>query len=398
MTEHRAQRFLGLISGTSADGVDAALLRIAPATLSNPAQADPTGTALASAPTPVMQVEASLTRPYPAALRSAVLQLCQPGDNELDRLGELDRALGEVFAQTALGLLAQQGLEPADVCAIGSHGQTVRHRPARGETGRFGFSLQIGDPHTIAERTGITTVADFRRRDVAAGGEGAPLVPAFHQACFAVPGERRAVLNLGGIANLTLLDGEQLLGGFDTGPANALLDHWAERHLGTPCDYGGAWAAQGQIIPTLLEQMLGDPYFQRRGPRSTGREDFNPQWLGQWQQLLEAHAAADVQATLAEFSAKCIALALAAEAFDPHTLLVCGGGVHNTDLLHRLRANLTGNTRVCSCAEEGMDPDAVEAAAFAWLAYRCLRGQSGNAPQATGAVGARILGAICPAA
>jgi anhydro-N-acetylmuramic acid kinase len=385
------ERFVGLISGTSADGIDAALLRISSPT-AQPAGAEPGASSALT-----MEVEASLTRAYPAAMRSAVLALFQPGDNEIDRLGELDRALGEAFAETALSLLARQGLAPADVRAIGSHGQTVRHRPGRGEPGRLGFTLQIGDPHTIAERTGITTVADFRRRDVAAGGEGAPLVPAFHRACFAVAGERRAVLNLGGIANLTLLDGEQLLAGFDTGPANALLDHWAERHLGTPCDRGGAWAAQGRVIPELLDQMLSDPYFQRRGPRSTGREHFNSQWLYQWAPLLDTHAAVDVQATLAELSAKSIAQALAAATFNPHTVLVCGGGVHNADLLERLRANLAWGPRVCSCAEAGMDPDALEAAAFAWLAYRCLSGQSGNAPQVTGAAGERILGAICHA-
>lgn len=345
-----------------------------------------------------MQVEASLTHPFTPSQRAAIRELCAPGDDEIARLGELDRELGEVFADAAMALLERANIPASQVRAIGSHGQTVRHASARTGAGARGYSLQIADPHTIAERTGITTVADFRRRDIAAGGEGAPLVPAFHQACFARAQERRVILNLGGIANVTLLAGDALLGGFDTGPANTLLDHWAERHLGQPCDVDGAWAAQGQPLQSLLARMLAEePYFARSGPRSTGRELFNARWLERWQDEIGAARAVDIQATLAELSAQSIARALQAEGFLADTLLVCGGGVHNTDLLARLRRALPAGTRVCSTAEEGLDPDAIEAAAFAWLAHRCLHGEAGNSPQVTGARGARILGAICPA-
>jgi anhydro-N-acetylmuramic acid kinase len=364
------ERYLGLMSGTSADGVDAALLHC---------------------DGPSMTLEATLCVPLAPELRAAINDLCSSGADEVERLGRLDRELGAAFAAAALRLLAEAGVTPDAVRAIGSHGQTVRHRP----DGDPAFTLQIGDPNTIAEITGITTVGDFRRRDIAAGGEGAPLAPAFHRARFACAGRRRAIVNIGGIANATLLDGERLLGGFDTGPGNTLLDHWARENLGRPLDAGGAWAAGGRPIDALLTRCQGDPYFQRRGPRSTGRETFSPAWLQAQLADLADLAPRDVQATLAELTARTIVGALQRAGFAAEDIYVCGGGAHNADLLRRLRA-AAQPAQVGTTAELGIDPDWVEAAAFAWLARQTVHGLAGNAPAVTGAAGERVLGAIYP--
>ena len=313
-----------------------------------------------------------------------------PGDSDaIDELGALDSELGELFAAAALDLLTAHGLPPESVRAIGSHGQTLRHRPRADRP----FTLQVGDPNIIAARTGAVVVADFRRRDMALGGQGAPLAPAFHQAVFGHPAERRAVLNLGGVANLTLLAPGEAVTGFDTGPANGLMDTWARRHLGRPFDHNGAWAAGGTISPPLLEALLAHPFLALPPPKSTGPEDFTPAWLDALIGPAGNPAPRDVQATLCEFTAATVAGALADA--PPQCLIACGGGVHNGHLLARLAARLPGTTVTVSSAH-GVDPDHVEAAAFAWLAARTLAGLPGNLPTVTGAARPAVLGAVWP--
>lgn len=362
--------FLGLISGTSADGIDAALLAF-----------DADGRP---------QLLAARTTPYRPELRAEVLRVSQADAGiDLDAYGALDSALGEAFAEAALGLLAATGIDAAAVAAIGSHGQTLRHRPRAPHR----FTLQAGDPHVIAERTGCTVVADFRRRDVAAGGEGAPLMPAFHAAVLGDAGEARAVLNLGGIGNLSLLAPGLPVRGFDTGPANGLMDAWCLHHTGAAYDREGRWAASGRVLPGLLERCLADPWLALPAPKSSGRDQFHTGWLQQ--HLAGDEAAHDVQATLLEFSARSITAALRASQPGTRRLLVCGGGVHNQALMARLAA-LLPELRVESTAAHGLDPDAMEAAGFAWLARQTLTGLPGNRPEVTGAEGLRVLGAIIP--
>ncbi|GGA82604.1 anhydro-N-acetylmuramic acid kinase [Arenimonas soli] len=357
--------FLGLISGTSADGIDAALVRFEPAA----------------------RVLFGRTYPLPPDLLEDVLRLSQADAQlSLDDVGRLDTRLGQAFAQAALRALADAGVAAADVTAIGSHGQTLRHDPR----GPAPFTQQLGDASVIAETTGITTVADFRRRDVAAGGQGAPLMPAFHAAVLRDPGEDRAVLNLGGIANLSLMPGQGEVRGFDTGPANGLMDAWCLAHLRQPYDRDGAFAARGQVDPALLATLLADPWFALPPPKSTGRDQFQLQWL---QAQLDGQSPADVQATLCELSAATVAAALLREMPACRRLLACGGGVHNPELMRRLAARLPGVT-VASTASVGIDPDFVEAAGFAWLARETLAGRPGNLPAVTGARGPRVLGAI----
>ncbi len=364
--------FLGLISGTSADGIDAALVRF------------DAGIALLAA----------RTFAYPAALRERLLALMHNDHLAVDAFGELDAEVGETFAAAALELLREAGIAPGEVTALGSHGQTVRHRPQNPHP----FTLQIGDPNRIAERTGITTVADFRRRDIAAGGQGAPLVCALHAALFGDALEARAILNLGGIANLTLLQGGHPVRGFDTGPANCLLDGWAQRHLAQRHDEGGAFAASGRASAALLDDLLDDDYFKRALPKSTGREHFHLAWLDEH---LERHpdvTAADVQATLLDLSARSIVDALARHAPDTRRVIACGGGVHNQRLMRRLAAvlgeRLGHPCELETTAAHGLDPDFVEATAFAWLARQTLAGLPGNCVDVTGASGPRVLGAV----
>ncbi|KGE04556.1 anhydro-N-acetylmuramic acid kinase [Pseudohaliea rubra] len=363
--------YLGLMSGTSIDGVDAALLAF---------HGDR------------FEVLDTLGRAHPPALREALATLCTPGNDGLDAVGPVDRAVALAFAEAALALLERHRIAPAQVAAIGSHGQTVRHRPG----GEAPFTLQLGDPNLIAERTAITTVADFRRRDMAAGGEGAPLAPAFHRAAFAAPERRRAIVNIGGIANATLLDGATLVAGFDTGPGNTLLDSWARRHRGAAYDAGGAWGAEGSVLPALLEGALADPFFQRDGPRSTGREYFSETWLDSLLVGVPGADPRDVQATLAALTATGITRGLARAGFQAEEVYVCGGGAHNDDLMRRLHRALAPASLATTQAL-GLDPDWVEAAAFAWLARETLAGRPGNAPVVTGAVGPRVLGGIYPA-
>ncbi|HEV2608478.1 MAG TPA: anhydro-N-acetylmuramic acid kinase [Xanthomonadaceae bacterium] len=359
--------YLGLISGTSADGIDAALVRF-----------DDGSAKLALA----------RTYAYPAALRTRVLALAKSRASiALNDYGQLDVEIGECFANAALALLREAGIDRGAVAAIGSHGQTVCHRP----TGAFPFTLQIGDPSVIAERTGIVTVADFRRADIAAGGQGAPLLPALHAATFADPGIPRAILNLGGIANLTVLTPGHDVLGFDTGPANCLLDAWAARHLGVARDEGGAWARSGRIDEDLLARWLADPYFAAAPPKSTGREVFNLDWLDA--RLPPEIAPVDVQATLLALSARSIADAVRMHGTSTREVFACGGGVHNAVLMDALRVELA-EMRVDTTAALGLDPDFVEAAGFAWLARARLAGQPGNLPSVTGARSPRVLGAI----
>lgn len=361
--------YLGLISGTSADGIDAALVRFEPQ----------------------LNVIAAHTAAYSDALRKRVLALAtRDAAIALDDFGRLDVEIGAAFGAAARSLLRAAGIDPAAVVAIGSHGQTVCHRP----DGAHPFSLQIGDPSVIAERSGILTVADFRRADVAAGGQGAPLLPALHAAVFADPAIARAILNLGGIANLTVLaPGCEVLG-FDTGPANCLLDAWAVRHLGTARDHNGAWAKSGRVDRALLANWLADPYFAAAPPKSTGREVFNLDWLDA--RLPAVLAPADVQASLLHLSARSIAEAIRAHGRGTREVYACGGGVHNAMLMDALRAELPG-VRVETTTALGLDPDYVEAVGFAWLARARLLNESGNLPSVTGARGPRLLGAIYPA-
>jgi anhydro-N-acetylmuramic acid kinase len=367
--------FLGLISGTSADGIDAALVEFP----------DP-GSAHG------LRLRAAHVHPWAPALRERLVALGQGGAlSSLDELGHLDVQVARSFADAALALLERAGVAPAQVAAIGSHGQTVRHRPH----GAAPFTLQIGDGNVIAERTGVATIADFRRRDVAAGGQGAPLVPAFHAALLHAADEDRAVLNLGGIGNYTLLPRDGEVRGFDTGPANALLDAWCLRHTGAAFDADGGFAARGQVDEALLARLLDEPWFALPPPKSTGREQFHLDWVQS--KLRGDEAPADVQATLLELSAATVADALRAQQPGTTRLIACGGGVRNPHLMSRIAARLPGAT-VESSAAHGLDPDFVEAMAFAWLARECLAGRPGNLPAVTGACGPRVLGVVHPAA
>lgn len=358
--------YIGLMSGTSADAIDAALLRFSPS----------------------LQLVASHSIPLAARLREDILALTQPGSGELDRMGRLDRRLGDAFAEAVEALLAAAGISRGEVAAVGCHGQTVRHRP----DGADGFTLQIGDPNTLAERCGIAVVADFRRRDVAAGGQGAPLVPAFHHAAFGSPARDRVVLNIGGMANISHLPpGQPLAAGFDTGPGNVLMDAWCELHRGQRYDAGGQWARSGQLLHDLLERLLAAPYFANPPPKSTGRELFHADWLRP--QLEEDLAPADVQRTLLELTARSIADAIERWAPSAEEVFVCGGGSGNDFLMERLGARL-GQRRLDTTAALGLDPQWVEASAFAWLAKQAMLRQPGNLPRSTGASGPRVLGGI----
>lgn len=366
--------YLGLISGTSADGIDAALVRF----VDEEAYAAP-------------QLVFGRTYPWEAALRARLVELGQHAATlTLDDVGELDVRIGRAFAQASRDAMEAAGISDDNLDAIGSHGQTLRHRP----DGAVPFTLQLGDPATIAERCGVRVVADFRRRDVAAGGHGAPLVPAFHAATLHSPEEDRAVLNLGGIANVTLLPRQGAVRGFDTGPANGLMDAWCLRHCGRAYDENGAFAQQGRVDDALLSRLLDEPWFAKVPPKSTGRDQFHLAWVES--KLHGEETPADVQATLLALSVRTITQAL--ESTQPHTqrLIACGGGVHNAKLMDALARALPG-VAVESTASHGLDPDFVEAMAFAWLARETLAGRPGNLPAVTGAAGPRVLGAIYPA-
>lgn len=368
--------YVGLMSGTSVDSIDAVLVEF-------PA---PGETALEHP-----QTIAAIGHPISDPIREAILALCAPGPSELDRAGQLDRQLGQLFAEATLAVLAQAGLEPTQIRAIGSHGQTVRHRPPGSVS--TPFSLQLGDPNTIAAVTGITTVADFRRRDMALGGQGAPLMPAFHNAVFRADRDR-AVVNIGGMANITELAAGGGVRGYDTGPGNVLLDYWVKLQRGLDYDADGAWAASGAPHPELLDRLMADPFFSAPAPKSTGREAFNPSWLERACAGLEL-APADVQATLAEVTAATIANGV--HRFAPGgELLVCGGGARNKNLMERLQRRLP-TWSVAATDQYGINADWVEGAGFAWLARQTVHGKAGNCPAVTGASRETVLGAIYPA-
>lgn len=365
--------YIGLMSGTSLDAIDAVIVDLE--------KAEP-------------RLLSHLAYPLTAPLQKEILALNTPASsNELDRSCQLDRELGISFATAVDTLLKQANIAAQQIKAIGSHGQTIRHQPDLEKP----YSLQIGDPNTIAEFTGITAVADFRRRDIAAGGQGAPLVPAFHQALFAHPDKTRAIINIGGMANISYLQGgkNKALQGFDTGPGNCLMDAWIQRHQGLNYDQNGNWASQGQPNQALLTRLLEHPFFQQPPPKSTGRESFHLEWLQQELQALPEIPTADVQATLSELSSLSIANAI--QAFAPaDEVYLCGGGVHNQILVQRLQ-QLLPKQIITSTETLGLAPDWVEACAFAWLAKQCLQQQAGNHPAVTGAEGFRILGGIYPA-
>jgi len=360
--------YIGVMSGTSLDGIDIALIE----------------------QTKRCILRASVYLPMPEALRSELLQLSSPGHDELVRSALAENQWASLVASGIHQLLAQENLDSSDIRAIGSHGQTVRHHPERG------ISIQIGNPSLVAELTGISVVSDFRRRDIAAGGQGAPLVPAFHEAMFKQGNNSPAVLNIGGFSNISVLDAHHPARGFDCGPGNVLMDAWIHRCLGKAYDHNGDWAASGTLDKRLLEDMLSEPYFHTAGPKSTGRELFSLSWLDSYLVKNPSTSEVDVQATLLELTARSISNALLSVRPLTTELLVCGGGAHNAALMIKL-GQLLPECSVASTASRGVPPDWVEAMAFAWLAHCCLEGIPANSPSVTGARGPRVLGAIYPA-
>ncbi len=366
----KSGRYIGVMSGTSLDGVDVVLAAI---------------------DDKMVAQQASLTWPMPIALKEAVLSICQGQPLTLSQLGQLDTRLGKLFAEAVLALMAQEQLSAKDIVAIGCHGQTIWHEP----TGDAPHTLQIGDNNQIAALTGVTVVGDFRRRDIALGGQGAPLVPAFHHALLAHPIERRIVLNIGGIANISLLFPDKPVRGYDTGPGNMLMDAWIWRQLGKPYDKDAQGASGGKVVLPLLQNMLSDPYFAAPAPKSTGREYFNYGWLERQLAIFPALDPRDVETTLVELTAVTISEQVLL-CGGCERLLVCGGGSRNPLLMARLSALLPG-TEVTTTDEAGISGDDMEALAFAWLAWRTLAGLPGNLPSVTGASQASVLGAIYPA-
>lgn len=363
--------FIGLMSGTSVDGIDAVLVDFSKTPL---------------------QILGTYYSPYTQSLRDKILAICHPGDNEIMRMGELDVLLGKEFAQAVNYLIKENALSSNSIRAIGSHGQNIRHHPHKPHP----FTIQIGDPNIIAAETGITTVADFRRKDIALSGQGAPLVPAFHQQIFSSTAIDRAVVNIGGIANITILEKENSrpVIGYDTGPGNALLDAWIYSHKNQLHDKHGEWAAKGTSSEEFLQHMLADPYFSLTPPKSTGREYFNLIWLQKYLSRAQTQLAPiDVQCTLVELTARSIINAVQKH-FASGEILVCGGGVHNSYLMSRLSELAKPHFRVTSTKTYGVDPDWVEAIAFAWLAKQALNCKPGNLPSVTGAKKAAVLGGV----
>lgn len=362
--------YIGLISGTSMDGIDAALVSFSESTVS---------------------VIETLSHGYPAELRGQLLRAVRdPGACTIDDVGELDQWVGECFRDAAIAVARDAGLGMTEIRAIGSHGQTLRHQPEASRP----FTMQIGDPSVIAAGSGVTTIADFRRADIARGGQGAPLTPAFHEWLFRSPDKNRIVVNIGGISNITaLLAGSTDVLGFDTGPGNTLLDAWIAKHRGDSYDKDGAWASSGNLDESLLGRLLADPYFRKEPPKSTGFEYFNLDWLDT--AGIAGLAAVDVQATLSALTAQSIATAIQDVVPETSEVFVCGGGVHNRELMRALDAALPDSV-LKSTASIGLEPDWVEAAAFAWLAMRTLHSLPGNLPAVTGASDPAILGAIYP--
>lgn len=365
--------FIGLMTGTSVDAIDAALCRF-----------DDTGITLINA----------INAPLTAALQSNIRSLFEPGNNEIELLGRLDITLAEAYANAVETLIQCSNVNRDQITAIGCHGQTLRHRPPRRDQ-ETAFTLQIGDPNTLATLTGVPVVADFRRKDLTLGGEGAPLAPGFHHYLARAEVKPLGVLNIGGIANLSVISAsEPELIGFDTGPGNALLDYWVTKYRGEKHDDKGAWAAQGTVNPDLLAHFLHHPYFKMPPPKSTGKEEFSTRWLEQVLADFNANNICDVdiQATLLELSA--VSIAEQVRFYSPlQSLYLCGGGIHNDFLIARLRAHLP-QLDIKSTQTLGVHPDWIEACAFAWLAKKRVDHETGNIPAVTGAKRSAILGGL----
>jgi anhydro-N-acetylmuramic acid kinase len=366
------QLYLGLMSGTSIDGVDVALVDFSG---SHPKLLD------------------CRTFPFPSSLCDELHRLCAPSENEIELMGHADRAIAKIFAEASLQILKDNYIRPDQITAIGSHGQTIRHIPF----GELSFSLQIGDPNTLATLTGIDVIADFRRKDIALGGQGAPLVPAFHKAVFADRTKSIAVVNIGGIANITYLpkcDSDDIIG-FDTGPGNALLDAWCKLHTGQSYDEKGQWAAQRSADPELLQLLSKHPYFLLPAPKSTGREQFNLPWLDKNLSCIARHIDPQVvQATLVTLTTDTIAKQVL-QFKDVEQVYICGGGVRNEFLVEELESSLH-ECELYTTDELGVEADAVEAMAFAWLAYAFVNNIQGSVPSVTGAAKGAVLGTFCP--
>ena len=365
MTDTRSL-YIGLMSGTSLDGVDGVL-----ADFSNGA----------------IQTLAAAFAPFPADLRSELMALQAASHNELEREALAANGLALAYAECVRALLPSS---PGPVAAVAVHGQTIRHRP------ELGFTRQTNNPALLAELTGLDVIADFRSRDIAAGGQGAPLVPAFHDAAFGKPGTARVVVNIGGIGNISVLHGDGRVTGFDTGPGNVLMDLWIGRHQGRAYDEDGVWAASGAVHQPLLKQVLDEPYFSQPAPKSTGRDLFHEPWLNARLAQFGDVAPNDVQATLTQLTAVTIARAIVDQGVTPDAVYVCGGGAYNSALLRAISTEL-GGVKVASTTELGVAPNRVEALAFAWLGWRFANREPGNLPAVTGARGLRILGALYPA-
>ncbi len=368
-----SELYIGLMSGTSLDGIDAGLVEF------NGQQ---------------IKLIAFEYLAFSESIRQDIQKLSNPDSKiQLLNYGTLDSRLGHLFAQACNNLLAKTGIASTEIKAIGSHGQTIYHAPEAAPA----FSLQIGDPNIIAEQTGITTVADFRRRDIAAGGQGAPLVPAFHQAIFKqvfdLSRENITIVNIGGIANITYLSSDKTIG-FDTGTGNTLMDYWVQKNLDTTYDKDGSWAKTGKANPELVEILKQDPYFKLSLPKSTGKEYFSPSWLNEKISLSPECSAKDIQASLCHLTAETITEAILQHAPQTDHTLICGGGIHNGHLISLIKKNLPHP--VSSTAEFGINPDHVEAMAFAWLARQTMNNLSGNLTEVTGASTPVILGGIYP--
>jgi anhydro-N-acetylmuramic acid kinase len=371
--------FIGLMSGTSLDGVDGVLCQI-----------DAQGK---------MQVLAHAFTPFDAGFRDALMALNQSGPDELHRGALAGNAIARHYAQVVSDLLAQSGQPPEAITALGAHGQTVRHRPLEFDGDEHhtavGYTIQLINSALLAELSGIDVVADFRSRDLAAGGQGAPLVPAFHAGVFGRPGQCMASMNIGGISNISVLHSDGTVQGWDCGPGNALMDFWCQQHTGQAFDRDGAWAATGTVHVDLLHRLRSEDFLSRVPPKSTGRDLFNPSWLQQHLRAFDKLSAVDVQATLTEFTALACAMDVCVHAPEAQTLIVCGGGALNGHLMRRLSAHLPG-IDVVSSETQGLPPLQVEAAAFAWLAFKTMQRETASLPSVTGARGARVLGAIYP--
>ena len=363
--------FVGVMTGTSVDGLDLALLDL-------PNDLKP---------------KAARTTPFPPSIRERVVALTSPGNDEIVRMGEAHIQLGNFIAATCLDFITELGIGANEIRAIGSHGQTIRHHP----NADFPFSVQIGNGHVIAEKTGIDVVADFRGRDIAAGGQGAPLVPTYHNALFGDDEISRVIVNIGGISNVTILNHEDhAFTGFDTGPGNALLDAWMQECRDKPYDAQGAWASSGKIHEALLKQLLSDPYYHELPPKSTGKEHFNLSYVQRHIADLQNVAHEDVQATLNELTAQTITTAIDRHAAKRTDIVVCGGGRLNDFLMYRLKT-LNPRRAIHPSESLGIDGDAIEAAAFAYLAWQFTERLPGNQPNVTGADGLRVLGCLYPA-